>query len=124
MRIISAEPDGPDCPTQGHGYLAGIFFDMTVESGPQSGATVTVGDHARISWFNGLPRRTIAAAPIVPVDASEVADPSAGRLRYERVIEALRAAGAPTNRRDGAHEPLTVASDLIAVGAVESEAPD
>ncbi len=121
LRLLNAYWD-----VRGYGYLAGVFYDLAVESGPQAGATVTVGDYARSSWANGVPRRTIAAALIVPIDAPEVRDPSAGLVRYERVVEVLRAAGVPTNRRDGAQEPMTQASDRIAVGAPfgANEAPD
>jgi uncharacterized protein YfiM (DUF2279 family) len=102
----------------GYGYLAGIFFDLFVEDGLLAGRTVTVGDYSRDSWGRGVPRRTLAAALIVPAGDPAIRDPAAARERYERIVQILRDIGTPTTRSDGAPcEPISVASDLDALGA-------
>jgi hypothetical protein len=106
----------PYCEMWGYGYLAGVFYDLAVETGPMAGRTVTVGDYARTSWMNGISRRTLAAALIVPADSSDAADPASAHRRYERVIAVLRDAGVPVSLPSVPVEPLDRFDDLEALG--------
>ena len=85
----------------GYGYLAGVFYDLAVETGAMAGCTVTVGDYARMSWANGVSRRTLAAALIVPADSPDASGPGVALRRYERAVAVLRDAGVPVSRPDG-----------------------
>lgn len=100
----------------GYGYLAGILFDLAVEDGPLAGQTVMVVDNARHSGLNGLPRRTLAAALIVPADDPAAHDVGLARARYDQLVEILRDA-VPHARSDGMRiEPVSLPSDLAAIG--------
>jgi hypothetical protein len=100
----------------GYGYVAETFHDLAVETGALAGRMITVGDYARTSWANGLPRRTLAAALIVPAEAPDAEGSGAGLQRYERAVAALRDAGAPVTRTDGLPvEPLVREGDIEAL---------
>jgi hypothetical protein len=102
----------------GFGYVAGVFYDLAVETGPMAGRTVTVGDYARISWANGAYRLTLAAALIVPADARDASKPDEGVRRYGHALTALRDAGFPVMRGErSSAEPLDRAGDLLALGS-------
>ena len=119
----------------GGGYIAGIFFDFAVEDGPLAERTLTVCDYVRLSWANGVPRRTLAAALLVPAGDPTIGDAEAARTRYERLV-AIMGSGIISRRADVAegyrrhahafggplkppgldHEPVALATDLAALG--------